>query len=98
MKYQISPEVLFSKIDDEVIIMSIEADSYFGLDPVGSRVWELLEQPATMDELVRQLVQDFQDAHPRNKYWTDFEAFVDESNIEDFFRQDGDTIFVSTIH
>lgn len=59
MKYQISPEVLFSKIDDEVIIMSIEADSYFGLDPVGSRIWELLEQPATMDELVSQLVQEY---------------------------------------
>lgn len=59
MKYQISPEVLFSKIDDEVIIMSIEADSYFGLEPVGSRIWELLEQPATMDELVSQLVQEY---------------------------------------
>ncbi len=49
-------------------------------------------------DTVRQLVQDFQDACPGNKYWTDFEAFVDESNLEDFFRQDGDTIFVSTIH
>ena len=49
-------------------------------------------------DMVRQLVQDFQDAYPRNKYWTDFEAFVEESNLEDFFRQDGDTIFVSTIH
>ncbi len=49
-------------------------------------------------DTVRQLVQDFQGAYPGNKYWTDFEAFVDESNLEDFFRQDGDTIFVSTIH
>jgi hypothetical protein len=60
MRYQISQDVLFSKVDDEVILMSIEADSYFGLDPVGSRIWELLEEPATMDELVSQLTSEYE--------------------------------------
>jgi ATP-dependent DNA helicase RecQ len=49
-------------------------------------------------DMLRQLVQDFEETHPKSKYRTDFEAFVDESNLDDFFRQDGDTIFVSTIH
>lgn len=60
MRYQISQDVLFSKVDDEVILMSIEADSYFGLDPVASRIWELLEQPATLDELVGQLTAEYE--------------------------------------
>jgi hypothetical protein len=52
-KWQVTPEVLSSKIDEEVILMSIAADSYFGLEPVGSRIWELLtKQPASIDELV----------------------------------------------
>jgi hypothetical protein len=60
MKWQISPSILHSKIDDEVILMSIEADSYFGLDPVASRIWELLEEPKDMDELVALLTEEYE--------------------------------------
>ena len=60
MKWQISPEILHSKIDEEVILMSIEADSYFGLDPIASRIWELLEQPLDLDELVEKLMEEYE--------------------------------------
>lgn len=53
---------------------------------------------STKLELVRNLVKDFQDTHPKIKYWSDFKTFIQESNIEDFYRQEGDTLFVSTIH
>ncbi len=58
--WQINHNVLSSKIDDEAILMSIEAESYFGLDPVGSRIWELLSnEPATTDELVEMLMDEY---------------------------------------
>ncbi len=44
LKWQVNTEVLSSKIDEDTILMSIEADSYFGLDPIGSRIWELLSR------------------------------------------------------
>ena len=60
-RLQVNPEVLSSKIDAEAILMSIEAESYFGLDPVGSRIWELLsKQPATVDELVVLLMEEYE--------------------------------------
>ena len=60
LKWQVNTEVLSSKIDEDTILMSIEADSYFGLDPIGSRIWELLsKQPATTDELVVLLKQEY---------------------------------------
>lgn len=49
-------------------------------------------------EIAMNLIKDFQETNPRNKYWSDFQSFVSESKIEDFYRQDGDTVFVSTIH
>jgi ATP-dependent DNA helicase RecQ len=49
-------------------------------------------------EIILNLVKDFQELNPKAKYWSDFQVFVQESKIEDFYRQDGDTIFVSTIH
>jgi hypothetical protein len=59
-KWQVTPEVLSSKIDDEAILMSIEMESYFGLDPVGSRIWELLSaQAASAEELVLLLMEEY---------------------------------------
>jgi ATP-dependent DNA helicase RecQ len=49
-------------------------------------------------EIVLNLVKDFQETNPKRKYWTDFQVFVRESKMEDFYHQDGNTIFVSTIH
>jgi hypothetical protein len=60
-KWKVSEEVLYSKIDEEVILMSIEADSYFGLDPVGSYIWELLsKQPASINELVAIMMEEYE--------------------------------------
>lgn len=61
IKWQVASEVLSSKIDDEAILMSIEADSYFGLDPVGSRIWEILSAEAkTVDELFALLKEEYE--------------------------------------
>lgn len=60
MKWQITPSILHSKIDEEVILMSIEADSYFGLDPIASRIWELLEEPRSLQELTAILTEEYE--------------------------------------
>jgi len=45
-----------ARLDDELVMMSVERGSYYGLDPVGSKIWELLEEPLTVSELVSKLV------------------------------------------
>ena len=59
--WQVSLKVLSSKIDEEVILMSIEADSYFGLDPIASYIWNLLSQKSsTVNELVQFLMEEYE--------------------------------------
>jgi hypothetical protein len=61
LKWEVTPTVLSSKIEDEAILMSFEADSYFGLDPVGSRIWELLTiKASTTNELVVLLTEEYE--------------------------------------
>ena len=61
IKWQINPEILSSKIGEEVILMSMEAESYFGLDAIATRIWQLLsEKPSTIDELVVHLLKEFE--------------------------------------
>ncbi len=55
-----NPELVSSDIDGEKVMMSIESGEYFGLDPVGTRIWELIEKPIRIDELVNLLLVEFE--------------------------------------
>ncbi|HWQ89559.1 MAG TPA: RecQ family ATP-dependent DNA helicase [Desulfitobacteriaceae bacterium] len=49
-------------------------------------------------ELCLNLISDFEAANSQNKYKSDLEIFIRESKLEDFFGENSETIFVSTIH
>ena len=63
-KQNISPEsrvsqiedIVASDIDDEKVMMSVEKGQYYGLDPIGSRVWELIEKPIKVSDLIDALL------------------------------------------
>lgn len=60
-KWQLSSEIISSKISDEMILMSIEAGSYFTLDTVASRIWELLsENSLSLEELTEKLMEEYE--------------------------------------
>ena len=54
-----SDELVCAMMDNEVVMMSLEQGAYFGLDAIGSRIWELLEHPMTVSELCRQLLASY---------------------------------------
>jgi len=49
-------------------------------------------------ELCMGLINSFEAANPIQKYRSDLEIFIRESRIEDFYKEETDTIFVSTMH
>ena len=49
-------------------------------------------------EICTNIIKDFEATNPKKKYKSDLEVFIRESKLEDFFNDNGDTIFVSTIH
>ena len=86
LKWQVSPEVLSSKIDEEAILMSFEAESYFGLDPVGSRIWELLsKQAATANELVVLLMGEYEINETTCR--EDVQKFIDDMSAKKLILQ-----------
>jgi len=44
-------------MDGEVVMLSLQRGEYFGLDKIGSRIWELIEQTMKVDE-VRIILMD----------------------------------------
>ena len=39
-KIQISPDVLSQEVNGETVLLDLEGESYFGLNEVGTRVWQ----------------------------------------------------------
>ena len=38
-----SSEVLFQEVGGEAVLLDLASEQYFGLDPVGTRIWDLLD-------------------------------------------------------
>lgn len=53
-------DIVAGDIDDEKVMMSVEKGQYYGLDPVGSRVWELIEKPVKVTELIDALILKYE--------------------------------------
>ena len=51
-----SDNFLSQRIDDEVVMISIEQGSYFSLDEVGSIIWDELARPKPISSLCEFLV------------------------------------------
>ena len=59
MKIQLPKEVVWTKLGEEVAILNSETGTYFGLDPVGSRIWCLMAEGAAVDEVVSTLLMEY---------------------------------------
>jgi hypothetical protein len=54
-----APDQVSSELDGDAVILNLNSGVYFGLDPVGARVWELLQQPRTIDEIRGAMLHEF---------------------------------------
>ena len=59
-KLKRSSEPLQAGLDDEVVMMSVEKGSYYSLDPVGARIWNLLEDPIQVSDLIERLMEIYE--------------------------------------
>ncbi len=72
---------------------------------ISDEIWlnakrEVLNQyrHSTKLEILGNIIKEFEVTNPKRKYKSDLEVFIRESKLEDFFNENGETIFVSTIH
>lgn len=57
---QRNPEQIFTDMDGETVMLNIEQGSYFGIGGTGNRIWELLAEAKTVDELVTVICNEYE--------------------------------------
>lgn len=55
-----SDDVLFQDVAGEAVLLNLASERYFGLDPVGTRIWHLLGQDARLQSAFDVLVAEFE--------------------------------------
>jgi len=48
-----------SELADEAVILNLDSGIYYGLNEVGARVWELIQQPRSFSELHETLLEEY---------------------------------------
>lgn len=59
-KYSRNEQIIDGELDDNQVMMHLEKGKYFGLDPVGKRIWQLIEQPKDVQEITTILQSEFE--------------------------------------
>jgi hypothetical protein len=54
-----SPGVLFNQVDDDLVMMDVNSGNYFGINPVGAEIWNKMEEPVTIQEIINQLLAEY---------------------------------------
>jgi hypothetical protein len=55
-----NPELLSTDMDGETVMMSIEQGAYYGINSIGSRVWELLQEPLTLEAICEVIINEYE--------------------------------------
>ena len=59
-KYYRNNQIIDGSLEDNLVMMHIEKGKYFGLNPVGKRIWEIIEQPSSFTEITEILRAEFE--------------------------------------
>ena len=59
-KVTISKKVLSQEVDGETVLLDLKSESYFGLDEVGTRIWQLLNEGSDLRSVFDTLLNEYE--------------------------------------
>jgi hypothetical protein len=48
-----------TQVDDEAALLNLKTGVYFGLDPMGAYIWQMLREPVSVQTLTARLQEDY---------------------------------------
>ena len=57
---RIAPDVLHQELGGETVLLNLANEIYFGLDEVGTRVWQVLDETHSASDVVARLVEEYE--------------------------------------
>jgi len=55
----LSPDVISQEVSGETVLLDLESENYFGLDEVGTRIWQLIESAGDLEAIFNTLLEEY---------------------------------------
>ena len=72
----LSPEVISQEVSGETVLLDLESENYFGLDEVGTRIWQLIKENSDLQAIYNTLLDEYEVEETRLQ--ADLEALLGE--------------------
>ena len=70
----VNPDVISQEVSGETVILDLNSENYFGLDEVGTRIWQLIGEKGDLQGIYDTLLQEYEVTEDR--LMVDLEALV----------------------
>lgn len=57
---QVLPDVLSQEVSGETVLLDLNNENYFGLDEVGTRIWQLLQEQNNLERIYDILLDEYE--------------------------------------
>ena len=55
----VARDIVFRELDGEAVILNLESGIYFGLDQVGTRIWQLIQEHGSLQKVFETMCDEF---------------------------------------
>lgn len=55
-----SPQVISQEVSGETVLLDLESECYFGLDAVGTRIWQLIRDSGDLRTIYTTLLEEYE--------------------------------------
>jgi hypothetical protein len=57
---KLNPDVLFQELQGEAVLLNLKSGVYLGLDTVGTRIWNLLQQHTRLEDVLNAVLDEYE--------------------------------------
>ena len=51
---------MFQQLQEEAVLLNLDSGLYFGLDPIGTRIWNLLAEGQSLPQIVSTIMAEYE--------------------------------------
>ena len=59
-RVELNPSVIYRDVSGEIVLLNLQSGVYYGLDPVGSRMWRLLMEQRPLDDVCAVMLEEYE--------------------------------------
>jgi hypothetical protein len=60
LQIEICKDLVYQELDGEMVILDMHSGQYFGIDAVGSRIWQMLEEKVSPAAMINLLLEEYE--------------------------------------